>query len=65
MANVFQKDGMVISAGCVYGLNKNSWLASADGGIVIEFNPEAELTPEEKVRVSAFVKEADEASEKT
>lgn len=64
MANVYQKDGMVVSAGCVYGLNKDSWLASAEGGIVVEFNPEVYLNQEEKDRVSAFVKEADEAPEK-
>jgi|GEM_PF-3223524 len=61
MANVYEKDGMVISAGCVYGLNKDSWLASAEGGIVVKFNPEVYLNQEEKACISAFVKEADEA----
>lgn len=48
MANVYQKDGMVVSAGCVYDLNKDSWLASAEGGIVVEFNPEVYLNQAEK-----------------
>ena len=65
MANVYEKDGMVISAGCVYGLDKDPWLASAEGGIVVKFNPKAELNQEEKDRVSAFVKEAYEAPEKS
>ena len=65
MANVYEKDGMVISAGCVYGSPHGTYtrLASANDGIVVEFNPEAELTQEEKARVSAFVKEADKAPE--
>ena len=61
MANVFQKDGMVISAGCVYADNHQKWVATANGGIVVKFNPELNISEEDKTRVSAFVAEADAA----
>lgn len=63
MANVFKKDGMVISAGCVYADNYQGWVATANGGIVVKFNPELNISEEDKTRVSAFVAEADAAPE--
>ena len=64
MANVFSRDGLTISAGCVYAENYRGWVATANGGIVVEFNPELTISNEDKNRVSAFVSEANAAPEK-
>ena len=63
MANVFKKDGLTISAGCVYAKDYQDWVATANGGKVVEFNPELTLPDVEKERVSSFVAEADAAPE--
>ena len=62
MANVYQKDGLTISAGCIYGDNHPGMIAHVDGGKII-FNDELPISDEEKQTVSAFVAEAESAQE--
>ena len=61
MANVFSKGGLVISAGAVHGdlTGEYRWLATAEGGKVVKFNDELNLSGEQKETISAFVAEAD------
>lgn len=61
MANVFSKGGLVISAGAVHGdlTGEYHWLAQSEGGKVIKFNEELNLTDAQKETISAFVAEAD------
>lgn len=65
MANVYRKDGLVISAGSVHGdlTGEYNWLATANGGKVVKFNGELPLTDADKERISAFVDEAAAAPE--
>ncbi|MBP5531123.1 MAG: hypothetical protein J6Y54_03730 [Lentisphaeria bacterium] len=63
MANVFTKEDLTISAGCVYGdvAGECRYIAKARGGKVVRFNSELELTDAQKQRISAFVAEAEAA----
>ena len=65
MANVYRKDGLVISAGSVHGdlTGEYNWLATANGGKVVKFNDELPLTDDQKAKISSFVAEAAAAPE--
>ena len=65
MANVYQKDGLTISAGSIYGdvRGEYRYLGCAKGGKVVKFNGELELTDDQKAKISSFVAEAAAAPE--
>lgn len=64
MANIYEKGGMVVSAGTVYADPYSIWVAGASGGKVIKWNEELTFTAEEKKKIEDFVAEAEAAPEK-
>ena len=54
----YRKGDLVISAGIVYCDKYSRWVATVEGGKVIEFNKEVMIAKEDRDRIESFADEA-------